>query len=56
MVPDQGTQYDENQPSCQVGMHEDGLTDGQIEKLMDSWTDELEPFLYSPIPLSQREE
>ena len=44
MVPDHGTQYEENPASHHGGMREDGQTDG------------LDPFLQSPIPLRQSRE
>ena len=39
IVPDHGSQYEENPSSHHGGMFDDRLTDG------------LDPFLYSPIPL-----
>ena len=44
MLPDHGT-HEENLARHHGGMHKDGLTDGQ--------TDRLNPFQYSSIPLRQ---
>ena len=45
MVPDNGTQYEENTSSYHGGMCEDGHPDLPMNKL--------DPFLYSPILLRQ---
>ena len=37
MVPNHGTQYEENPPSHQGGMHKDGPTDGWTDDWMLSY-------------------
>ena len=44
VVPNHGTQYDENPSSHRGGMFEDGLTDRLTDGWTDGWLDGQDPF------------